>query len=65
MVGPTGQHKTVGIHVGNVDNKNFSVLFVWNIFLDFLIPTLLDFQEQLGNPEDGDKYSYVLNNIKK
>jgi len=44
MVGSTGRYKTIGVHVGNIDNKNFSVIFVWNLFLDFLIPTLIDFQ---------------------
>ena len=44
MVGPTGQSKTIGVHVGNIDNKNYSVIFVANVFLDFLMPTLIDLQ---------------------
>ena len=43
LVGPTGRYRQVGVHVGNIDNKNFSVIFVWNLFLDFLIPTVKEF----------------------
>ena len=42
MMGPIGNSKTIGVHVGNIDNKNYSTIFVLNMFLDFLMPTLMD-----------------------
>ena len=65
MVTPSGGYKTIGVHVGNIDNKNYSVVFVYNIYLDFIMPTLVDFQEQFGLKEDGVKYSKILNRIMK
>ena len=47
--------RTIGVHVGNLDNKNYSTMLIENVFLDFLLPTLQKFTKEYCTGDSGDQ----------
>ena len=36
-----GNYRTIGVHVGNLDNRNYSTILIKNVFFDFILPSLV------------------------
>ena len=47
------EQKIIGVHSGNQGVLNYGCFINFNMFLDFILPTLNEFQEEFG--KDGEK----------
>jgi len=43
-----GVYRTIGVHVGMNDNKNWAVLLTDKVYLDFIIPSIKELSDWFG-----------------
>jgi len=55
----------VGVHVASEDGDNFGTLISKMMFLDYIIPTVVDFQNEYGSKEKDRSYKSVIMLLKE